>query len=50
MLDQVDAPAGLHQVLVEESSDRGEPLRSGMYFFRIQAAEGASSGRFVVAR
>ncbi len=50
LLDQVDAPAGLHQVLVEASSDRGEPLRSGVYFFRIRAEEGASSGRFVVAR
>jgi PKD repeat protein len=44
------APAGLHRVAVDGKDEQGRALASGVYFFRIEAAEGVSSGRLVVAR
>jgi hypothetical protein len=35
---------------VDGNDDRGKKLASGLYFFRIQALEGKSSGRIVIAR
>jgi PKD repeat protein len=45
-----NAPAGLHRIPVDGRSDQGGLLASGVYFYRIQANEGASSGRFIVTR
>jgi len=49
LTDETNAPAGLHRLLVDGRRDGGQPLASGVYFYRIQALEGASSGRFVIA-
>lgn len=46
LLDDESAPAGLYELPVEQrAADR--PLSAGVYFFRIRAAEGVSSGRLV---
>ena len=44
------ADVGLHRVPVEARSDAGRPLASGIYFYRIESAEGAASGRVMVLR
>jgi hypothetical protein len=31
-------------------NENGERLRSGVYFYRIEAGEGVETGRFVIAR
>ncbi len=48
LLDEPNAPAGFHEVSVDGRDRRGQMLASGMYFYRIQAGEGTSSGRFIV--
>ena len=46
LLHDESAPAGLYELPVEQrATDR--PLSAGVYFFRIRAAEGVSSGRLV---
>lgn len=42
--------AGYHDVLVDGRDEGGRPLSSGTYFYRIEAAEGATSGRFVLLK
>jgi hypothetical protein len=50
LMNDSQGPAGIHRLPVDGKGDRGEPLASGIYFFRIQAAEGTSTGRIVIAR
>jgi PKD repeat protein len=47
---ETNAPAGVHRFAVDGNAPRGEGLAAGVYFYRIEALEGASSGRFVVLR
>ena len=42
--------AGYHDFRFDGRGDRGDPLPSGVYFYRIQAAEGVGTGQFVIAR
>lgn len=46
LLDDPSAPAGLYELPVERRA-ADQLLSAGVYFFRIRAAEGASSGRLV---
>ena len=48
LVDQDQARAGLHQLRVNAGG--AEPLAAGVYFYRVQSAEGTKSGRFVVSR
>ena len=41
---------GYHDVPVDGKDDRGAPLASGVYYYRLHAAEGATTGRFTVLR
>ena len=50
LLDDRSAAAGAHRLPVDGRGDRGQPLSPGMYFYRVRGVEGASSGRFVIAR
>ena len=43
-------PAGYHDVPIDGRSSRGEVLGSGVYFYRVETPEGASTGRFVVLK
>ena len=45
-----DAAAGVHHVIVDGRSDRGDLLPSGVYLYRIRAARDAWSGRLVITR
>jgi parallel beta-helix repeat protein len=50
VLDQAEAPAGVHVSTVDGNDDHGRALGSGLYFYRIRALEGVSGGRIVIAR
>ena len=41
---------GYHEVLLEARSSDGAPLPSGTYFYRIDAPEGRTTGRWIVIR
>jgi flagellar hook assembly protein FlgD len=42
--------AGYHDLHMNGRSERGDLLPSGVYYYRVEAAEGAETGRFVIAR
>ena len=42
--------AGYHDVPIDGRDDRGVSLASGVYYYRIHAAEGTTTGRFTVLR
>jgi len=41
---------GYHDVPLDGRDDRGVPLASGVYYYRLHADEGTSTGRFTVLR
>lgn len=41
---------GLHRIAVEPRDASGRPLASGVYFYRIETAEGVATGRVLVLR
>jgi hypothetical protein len=43
-------PAGAHRITIDGRDERGVELGSGVYFYRVETHEGASTGRFVVLR
>jgi hypothetical protein len=49
LLDEVLLPSGTHEIGINTRSPERN-LASGGYFYRIVAAEGTESGRFVVAK
>ncbi|HTM01483.1 MAG TPA: FlgD immunoglobulin-like domain containing protein [Candidatus Omnitrophota bacterium] len=42
--------AGAHTLAIDGRDDHGRPLGSGLYWFRIEAAEGMATGRVVLLR
>ncbi len=48
LIDEHSVPAGEHLVPLGHSRTRNRSLASGIYFYRVEAAEGKLSGRFVV--
>lgn len=50
LMDAAYVAAGQHSVAIDGRSDRGERLESGVYFYRLQAAERTAVGKLVVAR
>jgi len=50
LLDEPVLPPGYHDVPVDARADGGAPLASGIYYFRIEAAEGSRAGRIAVVR
>lgn len=44
------APAGAQQILIDGRTDTGSALASGVYFYRIEAAEGTARGRITVLK
>ena len=43
-------PAGPHQLPIDGRTDRGRQMASGIYFYRIETAEGAMAGRFAMVK
>ena len=50
LMNDFQASAGVHRLSIDGKGEHGEALPSGMYFYRIEAAEGAVSGRLIIAR
>jgi hypothetical protein len=50
LLNDSESFAGVHRLTIDGRGEHGEALPSGMYFYRVQAVEGAVSGRFIIAR
>jgi hypothetical protein len=51
LIDEPQASAGVHLVSVNRAGGRDGPaLGPGVYFYRVDAADGVKSGRFVVLR
>jgi len=46
----VSYPSGAHSLLIDGLDDRGHPLASGVYFYRVETPDGPIQGRVVVAR
>src|SRR5882672_41114 len=44
------APAGHHDVRLDGRAENGEKLASGIYFYRIETADGEASGRFAIVK
>jgi len=42
--------AGVHEVRIDGRDDRGAPLASGLYYYRIETGEGAVSGRIAILK
>jgi len=42
--------SGAHEISVDGRDDHGAPLGSGLYWFRIDAAEGTATGRLVLLK
>ncbi|TMQ56175.1 MAG: PKD domain-containing protein [Candidatus Eisenbacteria bacterium] len=49
-VDGVTMPAGYHQIEIDGRGDLGQRLSSGVYYYRIETAEGAARGRFAILR
>jgi hypothetical protein len=50
LLDDAEMAPGLHSLNFDARDDHGDRLASGVYFYRVQAAERSVAGRFVIVR
>ncbi|HEX7077769.1 MAG TPA: FG-GAP-like repeat-containing protein [Candidatus Eisenbacteria bacterium] len=50
LLDGARFDPGEHRVAIDGQDERGKPLASGIYFFRIETGEDVRSGRFAVLK
>jgi parallel beta-helix repeat protein len=50
LADDSDAPAGIHRFEFDGRGGDGQRLGAGVYFYRIMAAEGVRTSRFVILR
>jgi hypothetical protein len=50
LMDKPLVRAGSHEIPLDARDDRGAPLASGVYFFKVESIDGLQSGRAVVAK
>jgi hypothetical protein len=50
LVDTPSLQAGKHEIVVDGHGSAGERLGAGVYFFRIEAVDGSSSGRIVMLK
>lgn len=48
LLDQSRAASGHHEVPIDARDNRGRSLARGIYFYRVQAADGVATGRLTI--
>ncbi|HET9939788.1 MAG TPA: FG-GAP-like repeat-containing protein [Candidatus Eisenbacteria bacterium] len=48
--DESMATAGYHDFVIDGRGSHGETLSSGVYFYRVEAAEGVDRGRFTILK
>ncbi|MGE5178248.1 MAG: FG-GAP-like repeat-containing protein [Bacteroidota bacterium] len=49
-LDEIALAAGYHDVRISGRGSGGQSLPSGLYFYRIETAEGVETGRFTILK
>jgi len=49
-LSEGTLPAGRHEVRIDGRDQGGRPLATGIYFYRVELAEGAATGRFTILK
>jgi flagellar hook capping protein FlgD len=47
---ETNAAAGPREITVDGLDAKGKPLASGVYFFRVESADGMHNGRFAIVR
>jgi PKD repeat protein len=50
LIEERSLPPGYHDVRIDGRDDHGERLATGIYFFRIHAAEGVETGQLTVLK
>ena len=50
LLDTPRLPAGPHELSFDGKNDRGGPLSSGVYFYRVRSTEGVVDGQIVILK
>lgn len=50
LLRESFVPAGYHDVKVDGNGEGGARLASGVYFYRVETADGVATGRFVIMK
>jgi len=50
LMDEPNLPSGYHDVRISARRADGGTLASGVYFYRIEAAEGRETGRFTILK
>jgi hypothetical protein len=50
LLEEQSLPAGYHELVIDGRNAGGEPLASGVYFYRIDAAGEVAGGRFAILK
>ncbi len=50
LLESKSVQEGSHEVLIDGRGEAGQPLASGVYFYRVEAPGGSVSGRFAVLK
>jgi len=48
--DEPAVAAGYHDYVIDGRGSHGEVLSSGVYFYRVEAAEGLDRGRFTILK
>src|SRR6185436_20604323 len=48
--DETAVAAGYHDYVIDGRGSHGEVLSSGVYFYRVEAAEGVDRGRFTILK
>jgi len=50
LLEGAFLEAGRHDLQIDGRSDAGTRLASGIYFYRIEAPDGAATGQFAIMK
>jgi hypothetical protein len=49
-LEQGTLSEGRHEIRIDGRDESGRPLATGIYFYRVELAEGAATGRFTILK
>lgn len=50
LADETNAAPGPREILIDGKDSKGLPLASGVYYYRVQSADGVRNGRFAIVR
>jgi CARDB protein/flagellar hook capping protein FlgD/Big-like domain-containing protein len=50
LVNEQNAAPGPREILIDGTDSKGSPLASGVYYFRVQSADGTHNGRLAIVR